>query len=82
MGCWVDVNPSGGDLPVSLAQIGLDLDAHLLEFTLMAKAREQATDEIDKAEEAITHVSTQGETARLTDEVGQLSKLPQDPPNT
>lgn len=69
-------------MPVSLAQIGLDLDAQLLEFTLMAKAREQAGDEVDKTEEAVVHVSTQGETTRLTAKVGQLSILPHFPPST
>lgn len=60
---------SGGDLPVSLAQIAHDLDAQLLEFTLMAKAREQAAEGIQIAEEAERAAWSQAETKRVEEMV-------------
>lgn len=66
----IGINLTDGTLPVSLAQIGQDLDAQLLEFTLMAKAREHTADEVDKAEQV------QEETTRKTDKVRQPADLP------
>lgn len=60
---------SGGDLPVSVGQVGHDLDAKLLEFKLMANAREQAAYDSHKAEEAKKLAWTQAETKRIKDMV-------------
>lgn len=63
---------SGGDLPVNLAQVADDLDVQLLEFTLMAKAREQAAGEAHTAEEAEKVAWRQAETKRIEDLVRLL----------
>lgn len=56
---------AGKNSPVNLSQIAHDLDAKLLEFTLMAKAREQLADESDQAEEAEKFAWRQGERQRI-----------------
>lgn len=58
---------SGEDLPVNVCQVGHDLDAQLLEFKLMADAREQAANDSHKAEEAEKLSWTQAETKRIED---------------
>lgn len=65
----------GANLPVNLTQIAHDLDAKLLEFTLMAKAREQIADEANTAEEVEKDAWRQGETKRVEDMVRALSKI-------
>lgn len=65
----------GANLPVNLAQIAHDLDAKLLEFTLMAKAREQIADKAHTAEEVEKDAWRQGETKRVEDMVRALSNI-------
>lgn len=62
----------GENLPVNLTQIAHDLDAKLLEFTLMAKARERVSEEAHSAAEAEKSAWKEGETKRLEDEVRSL----------
>ena len=50
--CFVESRSSGGGLPVTVGQIAHDLEAHLLEFTLMANARQQAETQAKSVEEA------------------------------
>ncbi len=59
----------GDNLPVNLTQIAHDLDAKLLEFTLMAKAREQVADEAKTAVEAEKGAWRKEETKRVEDMV-------------
>eukprot|EP00903_Cladosiphon_okamuranus_P007015 g6824.t1 len=54
---------------VNLTQIAHDLDAKLLEFTLMAKARERVADEAHLAAEAEKNTWRERETKRVEDEV-------------
>lgn len=62
----------GENLPVNLTQIAHDLDAKLLEFTLMAKARERVAKEAHSAAEAEKTAWREGETKRVEDEVRSL----------
>lgn len=62
----------GDDLPVNLTQIAHDLDAKLLEFTLMAKAREQVAKEAQTAAEAEKGAWRKEETKRVEDMVRTL----------
>lgn len=55
--------------PVNLGQIAHDLDAKLLEFTLMAKARERVAEEARSVAEAEKNAWREGETKRVEDEV-------------
>lgn len=64
----------GVHLPANLSQIAHDLDAKLLEFTLMAKARKQIADEANTAEEVEKDAWRQEETKRVEDMVRALSK--------
>lgn len=64
----------GESLPVNLVQIAHDLDAKLLEFTLMAEAREQVAKEALTAEEAEKDAWRQAETKRVEDMVRALSE--------
>lgn len=63
----------GDNLPVNLTQIAHDLDAKLLEFTLMAKAREQVAEETHTAEEAEKGAWREEETKRVEDMVSVAS---------
>lgn len=62
----------GENLPVNLNQIAHDLDAKLLEFTLMAKARERVANEAHSAAEAEKDAWREGETKRVEEEVRPL----------
>ncbi|CAM9898127.1 unnamed protein product [Ectocarpus sp. 4 AP-2014] len=68
-------------LPVNLVQIAHDLDAKLLEFTLMAKAREQVAKEALTAEEAEKDAWRQAETKRVEDMVREEHVMLQDAAN-
>ncbi|CAM9314821.1 unnamed protein product [Ectocarpus sp. 12 AP-2014] len=69
------------NLPVNLVQIAHDLDAKLLEFTLMAKAREQVAKEALTAEEAEKNAWRQAETKRVEDMVREEHVMLQDAAN-
>lgn len=60
---------------MNLTQIGHDLDAKLLEFTLMAKARQQVTEEAKRAHEAEKNAWRQIETKRVEDMVSSSCKI-------
>lgn len=60
---------SGRNTPTNLQQITHDLDAQLLEFTLMARAREQAAVEANTAEEAEKDAWRREETKKIEDMV-------------
>lgn len=68
---FVEPHSSGGVLPVTAGQIAQDLEAHLLEFTLMANAREQAAAQAKTAQEAERTAWREKETRRIVEKVGQ-----------
>jgi len=60
---------AGDNLPINLTQIAHDLDAKLLEFTLMAKAREKVAEEAHTAAEAEKGAWKEEETKRVEEMV-------------
>lgn len=73
---WSFVEPrvSGGGLPVTVGQIAHDLEAHLLEFTLMANARQQAEIQAKKTEEADRKTWREEERRRIEDVVRRVKQ--------